>query len=138
MLVPTVLLVRLPFWCTTIVRAADYVVERVVESDIPWNDSGKSPNDAPRWFGGRHLKSGDWSPLPRAPTSGGFHPGSWCSVIVVIVAGDRIHRTSTALGLETLSEFKSYPPSVPLPPHRRTASARGRPLFPLYFPTSSL
>ncbi|EFN69369.1 Nucleolysin TIA-1 [Camponotus floridanus] len=47
----------------------------------------KSPNDAPRWFGGRHLKSGDWSPLPRAPTSGGFHPGSWCSVIVVIVAG---------------------------------------------------
>ncbi|KYM88829.1 Nucleolysin TIA-1 isoform p40 [Atta colombica] len=43
---------------------------------------GKSANNAPRWFGGRHLKSGDWSPPPRDLTSGDSIPDPSTMVIV--------------------------------------------------------
>ncbi|EGI69039.1 hypothetical protein G5I_02207 [Acromyrmex echinatior] len=47
---------------------------------------GKSANNAPRWFGGRHLKSGDWSPPPRDLTSGDSIPDPSTMVIVPVAS----------------------------------------------------
>ncbi|KYQ48294.1 hypothetical protein ALC60_12622 [Trachymyrmex zeteki] len=70
---------------------------------------GKSANNAPRWFGGRHLKSGDWSPPPRDLASGDSIPDPSTMVIVGRMLRSSLFPNSLALEGDRFGALCLYP-----------------------------